>query len=80
MRKFAIFEEPSPADPAHMIPVADITDANNVIQYTTPQELQAVVDKLNHTMSYNLGYTKGIQYVLESLGMTFPEFLNKKKS
>lgn len=70
--------EPSVGDPAHTIPVVDITDANNLVKFSTTLELQRVINELNHTMSYNLGYQKGVTYILESLGMTFRQFVNKK--
>ena len=53
-REFAIFSEPNIADPAWLVPLAELKDGNWV-RYSTADELAQAAWKLQYDLGYNSG-------------------------
>ena len=68
-RRFLIYTDAHVADPAHLVPVWDITDTDNVMHYTDLSEIKKVVQETEYNIAFSKGRFAGIKEMCKLFGV-----------
>lgn len=88
-RKFVLNMEPSLADPAWIMPVAEIlvnrppegsapVCGRDYVGYSNTEEIQKLVFQVRDRLNFESGRHAGTQEVLEELGFTWDEYIKRR--
>jgi hypothetical protein len=76
MKKFMVFTEPNPADPAYVFPVLDITDPDHPVQYSTEAPLMQAAQEVYYQLVRQKIMAEELRRTLEVVGLSMDEYVN----
>ena len=83
VRQFMVFTLPHKRDPQLKTPVIELDNSTippTPIEYDTTEVIEKVVLDLARDRARSSGYNAGAQAVLETFGLTIPDYLARKKA
>lgn len=83
VRRFMVFTIPHKRDPQLKTPVVELddsTDPATPIEYDSTNVIEKVVLDLARDRARSSGFNAGAQAVLETFGLTIPEYIARRKA